>query len=704
MKRFNFKLIAIAMMVAAGWYSIDAEAAGLQPDNNPTVAKMHEQVKSVRPFRGKKPWGVSSMAGQNAPYTRANGRRAAVDDPSTTFGQLSRYNFLEAPDGTTWFYTAEYEVERIEHEYYTEKRLLGYTFTVYDSSFKEVGKIKDKITLDADFGETGAVAVELDPTVSTKFFNTDDKVEVMVFLAMNTDKFKNHYYNKVYSIGGEKDSDGNDICIATMPGRCVDVFNAASDAATENCFYTFVEDQIYPDEEGDDFVDYVNHIKTHVSVYSKAQATAGPALFLEKEIYMSCYPGDTTDGIYFISKAVSGKPYFIFSYYEKPYFVDPTGMASDESATKDNNFVIEVYDGSTLSSTTKIPVEIVEATNQINYTFYSIGSVSWKDDVDMTVNGTPQAPAFLVARDYTKASNLEAVESSYDIYGSDGKLIRNLAGNTESIFVLAPIEGQQPQAMFVNVDDNGDYVFNFIDLYSGEKVLSQHYLLDDNVDDVPDNLPAGVLYNQLTSMCQRVPTADGSYQYVFEMRYDDTDADGNDLHRMAWINKDGTLARIDKLNMGKDIMAATVNMDINCLSPTLFDTDEAMEYAVLVKRATENGTTKEEFLVIDDNGKWYAQFSEADGKGSLDTFSILPGTDKNRLQMVYTEGFNTYHVDIYDLPFEKESSITRIEAVEAGVGEAEAVYYDLSGRRVSNPKSGIYVKKMGSGVKKVVVQ
>lgn len=704
MKRFNFKLIAIAMMVAAGWYSIDAEAAGLQPDNNPTVAKKHEQVKSVRPFRGKLPWGTYSIAGQNAPFAKTNGRRAAVDDPTTTFGQLSKYDFLEAPDGTTWFYTAEYEVERIEHEYYTDERLRGYTFTVYDSSFKEVGKIKDKITLDADFGETGARAVELDPTVSTKFFNTDDKVEVMVFLAMNTVEHKNHYYNKVYSIGGEKDNDGNDICIATMPGRCVDVFNAASDAATENCFYTFVEDQIYPDEKGDDFVDYVNHTKTRVSVYSKAQATAGPALFLEKEIYMSCYPGDTTDGIYFISKAVSGKPYFIFSYYEKPYFVDPTGMASDESATKDNNFVIEVYDGSTLSSTTKIPVEIVEATNQINYTFYSIGSVSWKDDVDMTVNGTPQAPAFLVARDYTKASNLEEVESSYDIYGSDGKPIRNLAGNTESIFVLAPIEGQQPQAMFVNVDDNGDYVFNFIDLYSGEKVLSQHYLLDDNVDDVPVNHPAGVLYNQLTSMCQRVPTADGSYQYVFEMRYDGTDADGNDLHRMAWINKDGTLARIDKLNMGKDIMYATVNMDVNCLSPTLFDTDEAMEYAVLVRRVTADETTKTEFLVIDDNGKWYAQFSEADGKGSPYMFSIMPGADKNRLQMVYTEDFKAYHVDIYDLPFEKESSITRIEAVEAGAGEAGAVYYDLSGRRVSNPKSGIYVKKMGSSVKKVVVQ
>lgn len=73
-------------------------------------------------------------------------------------------------------------------------------------------------------------------------------------------------------------------------------------------------------------------------------------------------PGDNNDGIYFISKVHGGRPYFIYSQYEKSFLVDPTGFAQDESATPDNNLVIDVYSWPnnyakelTHESTTKIP-------------------------------------------------------------------------------------------------------------------------------------------------------------------------------------------------------------------------------------------------------------------------------------------------------------------------------------------------------------
>ena len=635
MKHFDFKLTAIALIAAFGLSSSNAAEVNLD--------KMRQEVKPVRAFRGQKPWG-SPTAELNAKLSKNSIRRMSAIEPAKEFEELSYYDFLEGPDGTTWFYTTEYDIEYIEvSEWYTEKRIIGYTFTIYDSSFNEVGKIKDKITLAE--GETGVRMATLDPAVSAHFFNTDDNYEAMVYLAVNTEWYEMHYYNKVYSIGKEKDKDGNDISLGTMTGRCVDVFNAATEPGKENFFYTFVED-VYPNPDDysfDQYLDYINAAKTQVSVYSRAEEATSPSVVFEKDIYMTRYPGDTTDGIYMITKSQNGTPYFIFSQYEKPYFVDPTGFATDENATADNSLVIEVYsytNGMNEVSTTKIPVEIKNVIGEINYTFYSIGSVAWKEDIDMSVNGTPQAPAFIVARDFTKASNLEEVSSSYDIFGNDGKIIRNLAENTDGIAVLSAIKGEQPQALFVNINENEQYVFNFVDLYSGTKVVS---------------LPQFFNGEPLTASCERTSTNNGSYQYAFEMQYDEMDDAGNDVKRIAWFNKDGSFDRIDKINMGKDVMAASVNMYADALSPYLYDTDDAMEYAVLVKRAS-GYTTKNEFIIVDDNGDWYANFSEADGRGTPRMFSIIPSTDKNYLQMVYVTNDNTYNIDIYDLPFENNSN------------------------------------------------
>lgn len=684
MKHFNFKLTALAMV--AGLCPLHADAAGLAPAHDSYITKMRQQVKPVRPFRGAMPWGV-----QTDVQTGNSLRRTAVVNPSLEFGNLSAFDYLTAPDGSTWFYTTEYEKEYVQvSEWYTEEYVVGYCFTIYDSSFAEVGKVKDKITLAE--GETKVAHAVLDPSVSAHFFNTDDNYEVMVYLAMNTSGtlgYKVNYYNKVYSIGGERDAEGNSVSLQTIPGRCVDVCNAAVKSADEDCYYTFVDD-IEPNmDDYENIIDWVNDHKSHVAIYTKATGEAGPTLAFEKDVRLTCYPGDTTDGIYFIAKPVNGTPYFVFSQYEKPYFVDPTGFTEDESATPDNSLLIETYQYKgemTLVSTTKIPVVNEEIAGKLTYTFYSIGSIAWKNDIDMTVNGTPEAPAFLVARDFVEAANLDDVASTYDIYGNDGRHIRTLAKDVEGISLLTAGDGE-PQVLLVSQSANSQYTFNIVNLYRGttELTLSQ----DNNGD-------------PLTASCQRVVDEWGTSRYAFVMTYYVEDSNGNDCIRVAWFNQDATLDRIDSINVGKDVMAATVNMYADCLSPTLFDTDDAMEYAVLVKR-THGNTTRNEFIVADDNGEWYAHFTEDDGKGNPYTFTIVPANDKNRLQMVYIDDDYQFHIDIYDLPFVKNGEGTGIETVNGAATSNTVEYYDLNGRRVSQPQSGIYVKKAGNNVRKVVV-
>ena len=643
MKQHFSKFVALALATAIGVPFMHANPNSKFEEK---IKKLKSEVKPVREFRGEIPWDLSAK-GKAINHKTGVNTRSAVNEPDLQFENIGTYDFLEAPDGSTWFYTAEYEKEYYEvSEWYTEQIIKAFKFTIYDSQFNLVGTIADEITLQP--GESKVAYIALDPAVTSLFFNDDSNYEVMVYIAMNTSAefgYEVNYYNKVYSINGEKDENGNDICLGIMNGRCVDSLNASS--SEENFYFSFAED-IYPDMDDfdfDDFIDYVKSVKTSVKVYGKYSGDETPSA-LEKDILFVSMPGDTTEGIYLISFSEAGVPYYVFSFYEKPYFVDPTGMATDESITPDNSLVIETYtlkNGAfELISETKIPVETPDIDEQLAYYFYSIGSVSWKNDIDTKVNGTLNAPAYIVARDYVLASQPDDNTPSYFIYGNDGKMIRTLAENTDAINLLNSEIGDQPHAMFVTRESYTEYAFTFVYLYCGEKL----FVLDQNNNEDP-----------LTASCQRIKGKDGKYKYAFEMEYDDLDDDSNDIKRIAWYNQDGSFDRIDYINMGKDVMYAAINMYPECLSPYVFDSDDAMEYAVLVKRAYGN-TTRSEFLVVDDNGERYAHFSEDDGYGYPVMFSILPG-EPNSLMMVYGDDY-AYNLYIYNLPFVSTTGVNEI--------------------------------------------
>lgn len=703
MKHFNFKSVALSLVAIVGASTIGTSAANFTINPQSRFGQKLQTVHPVREFRGKKPFSVEDLKNKVSAKKGDITTYSSVDEPVTTYDDLRQYDYLEGPDGSTWFYTAEFESDFIDvSEWYQEEIIKAFTFTIYNDRFEEIGQIHDTVTLKED--EKKPVAIVLDPAVTTKFFNTDSKPEVMVYLAINTATYKNRYYNKVYSVGGQKDAEGNDISIADFDGRCVDTVNAAAPGQEENFYFTFVED-IEPNVEDfgneyQDFIDYINAYANRVIVYAKANGENGPSPIQSKDIFLSNIPGDTTDGIYFISKVVDDKLYLVYSYYEKPYFIDPTGFGEDDRPTPDNALRIETYSttGNTpaLVSTTDIPVESMEVPGQLIYTFYSIGSVAWKNDVDMMVNGTPDAPAFIVARDWANAATLEDILSSYDIYGSNGQLIKTLATDTESIVVLADIPGKQPQLMFVKGDENGAYTFSFANLYEGTPLFS---LDQDNNGD------------PISAACNRYPTPDGSYKYAFEMSYWDIDDNGIECARVAWFNPDGTFDRIDKIPLGPNVMAAMVNMDPNALDPHLYDTDDAMEYAVLVKRVQEN-TTRDEFIVVDDNGKLFAHFSEDDGKGAPYLCILFLQGEQKHLMITYN-GDNGYNVDLYDLPFLNPADETgSVDSVVSDVNKLGLTYngstvnapeatievYNTSGIRVAEGFGSISVESLGAGV------
>ena len=691
-------LAALAMGICVS----SASAAGFTLDPKSRVAKQFREVKHVRDIKGHQPFGFADFdaSRQNVPGKR----RVAQSEPVMSFESVPVFSYLDGPDGNTWFYTTDFTYEErvtIPEFDFSEDVISGYHFTIYDGSFNKKGEINGKVDYAED--ETRTVLVEIDPTITKNFFNSDDNLELMVYIVKNTQQYVNRANYLVYSLGGEKDAEGYDVAQATLEGRLVDTINAGTDGQ-EDYYFTFQSDAMVDlDADYPTYVDFLNSYVYRLTTFTKDTDGTGIREIFSKDIYCSRIPGDTTDGIYFISKPFGGKMYFIYAQYAKPYFVDPTGMSADESATPDNSLTIEVYstEGDTPQkvSYTAIPVRTFEQEDALIYSYLNIGTVAWTHDIDMSVEGTPDAPAFIVSLDVQNAAEYEEyISSSFDLYDVDGNIIRNLATDTDGMTVFRDGDNQ-PQVMYVYANDYGFYDFKFSNLYSNEVLFT--------IDQANGGDP-------ISARCDRVKLPDGTYKYAFEMTYYDRDDEGNEYIRVAWFNSDGTPDRIDKVNIGKDVMAAQVNMASSVLDPTLFDDDDQMEYAALVKRSV-GSFVKDEFVIVDDTGDWYAHFTEDDNKGLPYTVAVVFG-EKNQMLMIYNDAYEAFNVDLFDLPFEnmdpsKAGIENVVDSVERGsisfdgtvISASGAIdVYDMLGVKVASGRRVVSVASLPAGVYVVV--
>lgn len=624
MKHFNLKAMALAM---AGTISMSAFGDSYNFDAN-------------------QPWPASILDHMER-EAQTGPRNSAVKDPSGEYDSVPTFNYVTAPDGSTWFYRSKFESEIIVHDegFYTwyDEIIKSFTFTIYDSSYNEIGTIHDDVVMAED--EVRAVQLSLESLVTDTFFNSDPLPEIMIYHAMNTTDYRNRNYYKVYSLGGEKDEKGNDKSIMRWEGRGLNTLKVKNGGMTEY-YIAFT----------------TSYDASDITVYKRGEDGEGPVPILEYVVPDSHKPGDTTYGTYYLSKEVNGQPYFIFSKYEKQYFVNPEGSAMNDEVTPDNSFIIDVFtlpnhsDNKAVKVTsTKIPLEELDNSEDLHYVFYSIGSFMGNRDVDMSVNGTPESPAFLLTKEYCLASNPDTRTSAYEFVDTDGKTIRELANDVDGVTRLPDIAGQNPQAMFVELIAEGVYVFHIIDLYTGEEVATI------------DQQTQG---RSLTSECARIPYGKNDYKYAFGViaAPQDVDAQGNDLMNVAWFNSDGSFDRLDTFNIGPNVMYTSLNWSSSVLNPYLFDTDEEMEYAVLVKRTDpETQLSYTEYVITDGKNGFYATFNEEDGKGAPYSFSIsFNETTGNKLQLTYhDEDRDRYNITLYDLPF---------AVMSGGTGTAEDPY------------------------------
>ncbi|MDE5785437.1 MAG: hypothetical protein K2H98_02800 [Duncaniella sp.] len=83
------------------------------------------------------------------------------------------------------------------------------------------------------------------------------------------------------------------------------------------------------------------------------------------------------------------------------------------------------------------------------------------------------------------------------------------------------------------------------------------------------------------------------------------------------------------------------------------------------------------------------------------------GSDSETFETVYETGYNyPYQTPEKFVPVAKFTidRLSGINTVTVGEADAEAVYYDLQGRRVSAPSAGLYIRRTAEGAEKVIVK
>ena len=532
---------------------------------------------------------------------------------------VDNYGFLNAPDGTTWTYTASFEKK---YNLYTMV-----TLSVYNENHALVGKIVDSLKIDNEH-VTGVNQAEINPLVTQKFFNDDDKHEIVLFLHAQTDESTNYeglYFNHVFSIGGGETVTAP---IATVNGRQVYAQNKA-DFGNENYILVFARDS----------AKYSNDYTVCFDIYRKSLFGDDGAYRTFRVPGANIQAGETELQSFFAFKNRKNQVDYVMQQYEKPYFDPTTPRDQDPVVTPDNNLVITYMDQFfKVLHTTKIPV-VQDEDPKLLYTFPMLGNLNGMNDIVLNYDG--ENPAYIITQ-AKYALESDGMVNSYYIYDVNGKKVKTIAENTLGRIKMSPVAGEEEQWLFMKEEYDGEFMF--VNIPSCEVTADISVYLNDK--------------DVFSSAIDRYPCGD-SYEYAVALLQGENEEDGTVSQRIAWLAPNGSLKRFEKINMGKYIEAAQLNITAEVLNPRLFNTDDAREYMVLVKRYNPDKTTDKEtaLLICNTKGEILLDYGKsAELGGDINMVYVTEKDGAKSLVCVYANG-DALTLNYTSLPLNKVESL-----------------------------------------------
>ncbi len=434
---------------------------------------------------------------------------------------VDAYGKMNAPDGSEWTYTVNYER--------TGSDFKSFVLSVYDGENELVGVVADVVPTE---GVTAINDIDVHPLVTQRFFNCDDNYEVMLFMHGTTKDYVGRFFNVVYSLAETTQK------VSTIDGQIATWINLGT--AVED--FTLVFQQPFR-------VGYDTYLK--YDVYNAATVESNAAV-LAHTFSVNAYNTVSAYGVAgatlpIMLVANNGKVNYFISEFEKMY------MESDV-----NKLNIVRYDDSFVKvSTTKVsPIKNASYT----YSIPLFGIFEGKNDV--IFNYTASSDVFVVAMGHT-ADGFSSF-SSYSLYLFDvnGNMLNTIASDVTSFATMSDIAGQSQQ----------------LALHKNDKVVCIDF---PNLLTVAE-LPLAVDGKALQTSFVRYPIGD-TYQYVTAFTEEELIGD-EVIQCVVWFDKAANLLRRDTLKVGKDIDVSYVHLTTESLSPKLFNSDDAHEYLVSAYR------------------------------------------------------------------------------------------------------------------------
>ena len=564
-------------------------------------------------------------------------QKASMPESVATWEDLDGLSILNLSDGTFWYYTVKKEIEEIEmNEFWTDYIVHSFEFTIYDDNLNVIGTIKDDVHYKDD--EIRLVALEPASTLTKKFFNYDDKYELAISFAYNSDvPGINHYYTRAYTINGNKDDDGNDKVVFEVEGKLIgNMVDCSTDPWAENYFVTFVQDINIPGAER--FEGYGRLLET----YTKASYLNDgvPQPINSYTMIETHLPGDQENTPYMFTWVENGRAYFLFSQYEKRFFEDPADFDND-TLTPDNALIVDIYSvGQSLEEqefthekNLRIPLE--SPGKDYLAVFYSIGNLGYSQDVIRNGNDWD----LVLTKQYYAVDSEDTIDSYYLIDGN-GNVKNTIFELAEGKKQLSDIRGESSQYVFAKSYDEYTFMYNVVNVPSGEVIFS-----------IPNDLEGfGLMLS-----CDRIKEGEGM-MYAFQTNTPALDEELNVIDHVVWLDGKGDFARVDKINVGKNVVLAQPTLSSSLLSPYYFNNDSKREYVYNVKRTKDNGSVMNELMLVNNYNEELLHFGE-EGDRSFFTAMNVPNKARKLLQVIYVDNLtDLYYCYFYELPLDKFSA------------------------------------------------
>ncbi len=538
----------------------------------------------------------------------ASRKAAQLGIPSDTV-LASSFGFLQGPDGEDWIFTQEIEVWKREGVMMSND-IKSTTITFYDGH----QQLRGSFTLSYD--ENRSInALEPYGIITKNFFDTNENTYEVLIYEHEAGNAENNYTGThktyVYRTNGEKVNEYNDAQNAA-------VFSVKVNDWTSYDYFLILKEDIYAD--------------CTVDVYCK-EGWNGLQL---KHTFRVPYDNVVNHvGPYFNTYEIDSKPYFTFSYYEKPFY---TGEFDDNwqmVMTKDNKFIVDVYDG----DFKKIDSLQIDAEYSDDYCImYGFGFLTY-DDLSKGLYSGAEDFNFLISMDYYDYLADEDKFYFY-VYNNKGEKIKTIDEqvDAEGIMMLDDIEGQETQWAFGHTAYDGTQSIRLVNIPSCEVVHE--------VQPTPE-LPLSFEMNRYAH--------GDSYQYISFVTNGDVDDEGNVIARLGWYNQDLTFDRFIRFNLGTNGIYFTPQMNRTTLNPYFFNTNDEHEYVYLSYVARESGVGNDTYLTIaDGNGEKIKSYVGDKTKGDIITAGFLNGATKNATMFIgYQDTKGKYTIEFVKLPLTK---------------------------------------------------